>query len=113
MSDRASVMKSFDTAFSDKRKAVTGTDKEMEFLHCNAHFLLGLSHAINKVLKEWEEKKVATLQANFSHGHQLVKTQLVDISALLAIYWGQEEMKKMAVETPGMLSAIRKKYLPL
>ena len=40
LSDQASVMKSFDKAFSEKRKAVTGTDKEMEFLHCNMHFLL-------------------------------------------------------------------------
>ena len=40
MSDRASVMKSFDKAFSEKRKDLLETEEDMEFLHCNAHFLL-------------------------------------------------------------------------
>ena len=55
MSDRASVMKSFDKAFSEKRKDLLETEEDMEFLHCNAHFLLGLSSEGDKVLKEWEK----------------------------------------------------------
>lgn len=53
MSDRASVMKSFDNSFNQQRQQTLRTNENMEFLHCNAHFLLGLSTASEKVLKDW------------------------------------------------------------
>ena len=42
-SDRASVMKSFCKAFSENRKHLLETEQDKEFLHWNAHFLLGLN----------------------------------------------------------------------
>ena len=51
MSDRASVMKSFDRQFDDQRKRVLNTEESLQFLHCNAHFLLGLSSETEKVVK--------------------------------------------------------------
>ena len=53
MSDRASVMKSFDNSFNQQRQQTLRTNENMEFLHCNAHFLLVLSTASEKVLKDW------------------------------------------------------------
>ena len=43
MSDRASVNKAMKRDVNDLRKATLGTDEDLEFLFCNAHFLLGLS----------------------------------------------------------------------
>lgn len=55
MSDRASVMKSFNKAFDTQRQEKLMTQSNMEFLHCNAHFLLGLSSESEKVLKQWSK----------------------------------------------------------
>ena len=55
MSDRASVMKSYNCALNKKRQEELGTSENIEFLHCNAHFLLGLSSVIEKVLKSIED----------------------------------------------------------
>ena len=46
-------MKSFDNSFNQQRQQTLRTNENMEFLHCNAHFLLGLSTASEKVLKDW------------------------------------------------------------
>ena len=57
MSDRASVMKSFDKDFECERSKVLCNEKDyssVNFLHCNAHFLLGLSTVCEKVLKKEE-----------------------------------------------------------
>ena len=43
MSDRASVNKAMKRDVNDLWKATLGTDEDLEFLFCNAHFLLGLS----------------------------------------------------------------------
>ena len=42
MSDRASVNKAAKRDLNDLRKATIGTGDDLEFLFCNAHFLLGL-----------------------------------------------------------------------
>ena len=64
MSDRASVMQSFNQSFNKKRDEELHTNSNnvndsenltCEFLHCNAHFLLGLSTAAEKVLKQIEK----------------------------------------------------------
>ena len=56
MSDRASVMKSFDKIFNEHRKELLQTDESLEFLHCNAHFLLGLSSEADKAIKQLSEE---------------------------------------------------------
>ena len=57
MSDRASVMKSFDKALEKERQSILGTTAEdrLQFLHCNAHFLLGLSNMCEKIMSGIEE----------------------------------------------------------
>lgn len=57
MSDRASVMKAFNKSFNDRRNVALGVNENVEFLHCNAHFLLGLSSATEKILKLWEKSQ--------------------------------------------------------
>ena len=52
MSDRAVVMKLQKKEFNSFRKATLGTDEDLQFLYCNAHFLLGLSSCVEKVFKE-------------------------------------------------------------
>ena len=52
MSDRASVMKSFDRQFDDHRRQLLNTEESLQFLHCNAHFLLGLSSEAEKIVKD-------------------------------------------------------------
>ena len=48
MSDRASVMKSFGRKLNETRQKELGQTDNLAFLHCNAHFLLGLSTASEK-----------------------------------------------------------------
>jgi hypothetical protein len=55
MSDRASVMKSFDKEMNKARQRILETQEDLNFLHCNAHFLLGLSNSCEKVLKRLEK----------------------------------------------------------
>ena len=54
MSDRASVMKSFNNAMNEKRCEILGLgqdDVQLQYLYCSAHFLLGLSSEAEKALK--------------------------------------------------------------
>ncbi|KAL8599848.1 hypothetical protein ACOMHN_038421 [Nucella lapillus] len=55
MTDRASVMKSFGRSLEEERRVLLQTDEGLNFLHCNAHFLLGLGAECKKVLGQ-EEK---------------------------------------------------------
>ena len=50
MTDRASVMKSFDKKMQDYLLSELGIHVQLNFLYCNAHFLLGLSGALDKAL---------------------------------------------------------------
>jgi aubergine-like protein len=56
MSDRASVMKSFNSALSSKsskRKDILGEDStQLQHIYCSAHFLLGLGSECEKALKD-------------------------------------------------------------
>ena len=60
MSDRASVMKCFDRKLEHFLQSELGHDARLQFLHCNAHFLLGLSRASEIALRKIEE----TIQEN-------------------------------------------------
>ena len=61
MSDRASVMKSFNRAFQEKRQQILGdTSTQLQFLYCSAHFLLGLSHEGEKALKDVQKHVIGT-----------------------------------------------------
>ena len=57
MSDRCSVMKSFKEQLNDYRKSELGMDGDLEYLYCNAHFLLGLCTNSEKVLAELEKEQ--------------------------------------------------------
>ena len=57
MSDRSSVNKSFNMKLADYRDSLLAEDSiDLEFLFCNAHFLLGLSNNCESVLKEFEKE---------------------------------------------------------
>ena len=56
MSDRASVMKSFGRTFNETRQKELRQTDNLEFLHCNAHFLLDLSSASEKTLSLVEKE---------------------------------------------------------
>ena len=55
MTDRASVMKSFGRQFDIERKEMLQMESSGQLLHCNAHVLLGISTACEKVLKQAEK----------------------------------------------------------
>ena len=55
MSDRASVMKCFDRKLEHFLQSELGHDARLQFLHCNDHFLLGLSRASEIALQKIEE----------------------------------------------------------
>ena len=64
MSDRASVNKLYNERIAEHRKDVLGTDVDLHFLYCNAHFLLGLANEGEKQLKIIE----SDLIKNLGHG---------------------------------------------
>ena len=57
MTDRASVMKSFTQRLQHEGQVLLQTDEGLDFLHCNAHFLLGLPSEVRKVLLEEDEAR--------------------------------------------------------
>ncbi|GFR61946.1 hypothetical protein ElyMa_000117500 [Elysia marginata] len=56
MTDRASAMKKFASSLESIKKEKLGEESELHFLHCNAHFLLGLSSSSESALKEVEKE---------------------------------------------------------
>ena len=50
MIDRANTMKAFDRQLDSLRTEVANPEIQLEFLYCNAHFLLGLTTAAEKAL---------------------------------------------------------------
>ena len=54
MSDRASVNKAYNRLFSQYRRDILGTETDLHYLFCNAHFLLGLSNASESALRNIE-----------------------------------------------------------
>lgn len=52
MSDRANTMKAFDRQLDSLRTEVANPETQLEFLYCNAHFLLGLTTTAEKALTE-------------------------------------------------------------
>ena len=55
MTDRAANMKAFDRQLEGYVQNNVDLNIQLEFLHCSAHFLLGLSTAADKALKEVAE----------------------------------------------------------
>ena len=55
MSDRAAVMKNVDAEFRQFMQSEVGKDTAVHFVHCNAHFWLGLSHSCETGFKEVEK----------------------------------------------------------
>lgn len=66
MCDRAAVMGSFARALDNERREMLQTEENLQFLHCNAHFLLGMS----------EECKKATAKLEKDGGQRLGRDQL-------------------------------------
>ena len=56
MTDRVAVMKCFGKKFKDFLTTELGRDVQFHFLHCNAHFLHGLSQSCESSLKLMEEE---------------------------------------------------------
>ena len=56
MSDRATVMKRYKEDLNQAIQATLGTDESIEFLFCNAHFLLGLSSMANTCLNDTQKE---------------------------------------------------------
>lgn len=54
MSDRCIVQKSFNEKFAEYCNTIVPDEADMQFLYCNAHFLLGLSTQCEKDLKAIE-----------------------------------------------------------
>ena len=54
MTDRASAMKSYGRLFEEHVKKEVGEDLVIHFLHCNAHYLLGLVSACEKAVNAIE-----------------------------------------------------------
>lgn len=52
MSDRAAVMKCFNSHFNSLRKDLLQTNEDLNFLYCNAHVLLGFANAVAKLFKQ-------------------------------------------------------------
>ena len=52
MIDRANTMKAFDRRLDSLRTAVANPEIQLEFLYCNARFVLGLTTAAEKALTE-------------------------------------------------------------
>ena len=52
MTDRAAVMKRFKKDLNEAIQTTLGTEESIEFLECNAHFLLGLSVKTNAACKD-------------------------------------------------------------
>ena len=65
MTDRAATMKCFDSKL-DFLKSEVGCDVKLSFLHCNAHFLLGLQSSCDKAFDYFE--KDVTLNTGESLG---------------------------------------------
>ena len=57
MTDRAAVMKKFKSDFKGAVQATLGTGESIEFLCCNAHFLLGLSSKTNSACKSIQAER--------------------------------------------------------
>jgi hypothetical protein len=70
MSDRASVNKKFNSDLNSYRQRKLKTDDDVQFLYCNAHFLLGLSNKCETKLKDIEK------ELEESVGHKLGRNQL-------------------------------------
>ena len=54
MTDRAATMKLYSRKLHDHLKKELGCEHKLNFLHCNAHFLLGLSSACEKAVRSKE-----------------------------------------------------------
>ncbi|KAL8580963.1 hypothetical protein ACOMHN_017530 [Nucella lapillus] len=54
---KAAVMKSFQKNLEEERRILLHTDEGLDFLHCNAHFLLGLGAECKKVLGQEEKDR--------------------------------------------------------
>ena len=57
MSDRAAVMKKFKVDLQEAIQVTLGTQESIEFLYCNAHFLLGLSNNTNNTLQSIQQDR--------------------------------------------------------
>ena len=55
-------MKSYNSKIKEFTESERGQDVSLHFLHCNAHFLLGLSRSCQTAMKHAEDEVKAELQ---------------------------------------------------
>ena len=65
MSDRSSVQKLFNEKLAAHCSNVLGTETDIKFLYCNAHFLLGLSSCSEVTLSKIEQEVASNLGHKF------------------------------------------------
>ena len=80
MSDRASVMKSFDRQFDDQRKQLLNTEESLQFL---------------------QAKLVETMSMHLGTSRILAKFACSDTEIWHAVPWDRVVMRRLAVETHG------------
>ena len=68
MSDHDSVMKSFNSAMNQKRSEILrldGDSMQLQYLFCNAYFLLGLSNEADNAIIELQKLMGCTSKKNY------------------------------------------------
>lgn len=108
MSDRASVNKGFNAKLAEYRKDQLGSETDLPFLFCNAHFLLRLSSACELELKKKmkNNSRLTSVMLSVETGlrssnHLKVDQNLVLVGSFeqVVMFLDQEAMKKMAAST--------------
>ena len=90
-------MKSFDRKLQDFLNGELGADLEISFLHCNAHFLLGLSDSCEKAFKKIGRDKHPQISRFASDGETCVGRLIRTLCDVL----GSRGDKKMGVLLSG------------
>ena len=101
MSDRACVMKYFDRQFDDQRRQLLNTEEWLQFLHCNAHFLLGLSSEADKIVKDMTKGSIFGRHKVKAFGHFSNCSETCVSRYLHLVPWDHMVMRRVAVETHG------------
>ena len=109
MTDRAAVIKGFDQKLKTFLHSELGHNARLHFLHCNAHFLLGLSRACGSALGAIEDDLIQ--QANEKLGRDKLgkfqrfkKTENATsrLTRTTSDITGPEVMRKTGVEQSGL-----------
>lgn len=93
MTDRASNMKSFAKELEKERQSLLQTEEELQFLHCNAHFLLGLATEAKKALADLEKEGGERLGRDRPSSAASRKSQKPQLSGTISITISHSQFK--------------------